>query len=101
MSFVFITDQGSAVIVDGGGPEDMPHLRKILQQDLVIDVDELQIAFLFCREERYLYPKPNLAVNEASIAFKVTAPGMRSVLFLGDLGPEGGSDLLLWWKTRA
>lgn len=66
----------------------------IVQPDLEIDLDELHIEFLFCGEERYLYPKPNLAVNESSIVFKVTSPGMRSVLFLGDLGPEGGRDLL-------
>ena len=30
MSFVFITDQNRAVIIDGGNPEDMPHLRKIV-----------------------------------------------------------------------
>ena len=172
MSFVFITDQDRAVVIDGGGPEDMPHLREMVggrkiaawilthphldhisgfvsemekgeiapqvekvyynfpseeftvvqpsevlphvivdfnriqprfaekcvtvQPGLEIDVDELHIEFLFCGEERYLYPKPNLAVNEASIAFQVTSPGMRSVLFLGDLGPEGGRDLLRW-----
>jgi len=66
----------------------------IVRPGMTVDVDELRIEFLFCGEERYRLPKPNLAVNEASIAFKVTSPGMRSVLFLGDLGPEGGRDLL-------
>lgn len=170
MSFVFITDKNNAVIIDGGNPEDMPHLREIVgdrnisawilthphhdhisgfvseiensdiinrigkiyynfpseefvvslepeikpcsiidfnrilpkisdkcvivEPGLSIDVDELNIDFLFCGGERYREPIPGLAVNESSIAFKVTASGMRSVLFLGDLGPSGGKDLL-------
>ena len=32
MSFVFITDKNRVVIVDGGRPEDMPHLREIVGQ---------------------------------------------------------------------
>ena len=170
MSFVFITDKDNAIIIDGGRPSDMEHLREIVggrqikawilthphydhmlgftsevekgeildridkvyynfpseefvlscepeiqpvaisafnkilpkvkdkcvivDPSLTITIDELTIDFLFCGEERYRYPKPNLAVNESSIAFKVTSPGMRSVLFLGDLGPCGGRDLL-------
>lgn len=63
---------------------------------LSVNIDELCVDFLFSGGERYLYPRPNLAVNESSLVFKVTSQGMRSVLFLGDLGPEGGRDLLLW-----
>lgn len=172
MSFVFITDNDNAVIIDGGRPLDMEHLheivgnRKILawilthphfdhisgfldevkkpdvynrigkiyynfpseeftvaqpgeviphvisefygllpqigekcivvRPDLEVDLDELHFEFLFCGEERYPYPNPALAVNESSIVFKVTSPGMRTVLFLGDLGPAGGKDLLKW-----
>lgn len=59
-----------------------------------LDVDELHFAFLCAGGERYYLPKPNLAVNESSIVFRVTAEGHRSVLFLGDLGPEGGRELL-------
>lgn len=62
-----------------------------------IQVDELCVDFLFCGGERFLYPRPNLAVNESSLVFRVTSEGMRSVLFLGDLGPEGGRDLLQMW----
>ena len=168
MGFVFLTEDGRAVVIDGGRPEDMPNLLAIVGEreiaawilthphfdhvsgliDLLqkgfdmgriakvyynfpsvefvtrcepqyttradfeallpklgdkavvvhpgmqVQIDELSVAFLFCGEERYYQPKPNLAVNESSIAFKVTAPGMKSVLFLGDLGPEGGRDLL-------
>ena len=61
-----------------------------------LSVDELTMDFLFCGGERYEQPRPNLAVNESSLAFKVTAPGLRSVLFLGDLGPAAGRDLLAW-----
>lgn len=58
------------------------------------DIDGLTVEFLFCGGERYALPKPNLAVNESSLVFKVTAKHMRSVLFLGDLGPCGVRDLL-------
>lgn len=61
---------------------------------LKISIDELTIDFLFCGGERYALPKPNLAVNESSLVFRVSSPGLRSALFLGDLGPEGGRDLL-------
>ena len=57
-------------------------------------IDELDIRFLYVGGERHEYPKPNLAVNESSLVFRVTSPGLRSALFLGDLGPEGGRDLL-------
>lgn len=66
----------------------------IVKPGLTVKVDELCFDFLFCGEEKFRAPKKNLAVNESSIAFKVTSPGMRSVLFLGDLGPEGGRALL-------
>lgn len=168
MGFVFLTDGGQAVIIDGGRPADMPYLFELVGErkiaawilthphldhisgfnDLIargfdtdriekvyynfpsvefvekcepqytdrqdfekilprlgdkavvakpgiqVQVDELNIDFLFCGEQRYYLPKPNLAVNESSLVCKVTAPGMKSVLFLGDIGPEAGRDLL-------
>ena len=170
MSFVFITDHQRAVVIDGGNPGDMPHLREVIgdrpiaawilthphfdhisgfireieQGDLLeridgiyynfpseayvlscepelrpcsildfnrvlpvfqhktvlvqpgmkLQVDELSIDFLFVGGERFREPTLNLAVNESSIAFRVTGPGQRSVLFLGDLGPTGGRALL-------
>lgn len=170
MGFVFLTDSGKAVVIDGGRPEDMPQLlemvgdRKIeawilthphldhiwgfndeiAKGDIIdkigkvyynfpsekfavecdggiepcslvdfnrikskiadklvvvnpgdkISVDELDIEFLFAGGERYKEPNPNIAVNESSIVFKVTGKGMKDVLFLGDLGPNGGRDLL-------
>ena len=61
---------------------------------LCVDIDGLSFDVLYIGGERHLQPKPNLAVNESSMVIKVTSPGMRSVLFLGDLGPEGGRELL-------
>lgn len=61
---------------------------------LTVDVDELHIEFLTVGGEQYRLPKPNLAVNESSLSFKVTSAGMRSVLFLGDMGPCGGRELM-------
>lgn len=66
----------------------------IAKPGMEFDFDELKIEILFCGEERYYMPKPNIAVNESSVVFKATSPGQKSVLFLGDLGPEGGKDLL-------
>lgn len=168
MGFVFLTDDGRAVVIDGGRPENMPNLlaivgereiaawilthphfdhiagfnklmatgfdtekigkvyynfpsvefvekcepqfadrrdfEKILPKlgdkavvakpGMQVQVDELHIEFLFSGGERYYLPFPNLAINESSLVFRVTAPGMKSVLFLGDLGAKGGMDLL-------
>jgi len=66
----------------------------IAEKDMKINIDELIIDFIFIGGERFLWPKPNLAVNESSLVFKVTSQNLRSVLFLGDLGPEGGRALL-------
>lgn len=175
MSFVYITGQGNAVVIDGGNPEDMPHLREvvgerpisawilthphfdhisgfisevesgvlfdrtqrvyynfpsaefvlanephispcsildfnrilpairhrctIVQPGMTLDIDELHIEFLFCGEERYNAPNPNISVNESSIAFRVTAPGARSAIFLGDMGPSAGRDLLRMYDS--
>ena len=66
----------------------------VVQPGMRVQADELSIDFLFVGGERFEFPRPNLAINESSLAFRVTAPGLRSVLFLGDLGPEGGRALL-------
>ena len=57
-------------------------------------VDELTVEILYYGGERHYLPKPNMAVNESSLVFKVTGKNLRSVIFLGDLGPEGGRGLL-------
>jgi len=59
-----------------------------------ISADELCIEFLYSGGEKHKEPNFGLEVNESSLVFKVTSDGMRSVLFLGDLGPNGGRDLL-------
>lgn len=175
MSFVFITDGGNAVVIDGGRPADMPQLFDIIgsrpieawllthphmdhlsglvselergehlsqirniyhnfpsaeyiihcepdEEHTILDfervlskaaervtrvmpgssicVDELMIDVMFCGGERYERPKPNMAINESSSVFRVTSPELRSVLFLGDLGPEGGRDLLNEYGNR-
>ncbi len=65
----------------------------IIQPGMRAQADELNIEFLYCNSERGDV-KRIVAINENSAVFRVTAPGMRSVLFLGDLGPEGGRTLL-------
>ncbi len=54
-----------------------------------LTVDEVNIDFLFTWH-RELVSNP---MNDASLVFKLTTPGKR-VLFLGDLGPDGGDVLL-------
>ena len=176
MSFVFLTDAGNAIVIDGGNPGDMPHLREIVdgrkisawilthphhdhisgfvseiekgeitgdiekiyynfpseafviehepqivpcsivdfnrnlpkiqdkcvivQPGMNIQVDEVNIDFLFCGEERYDKPNKNISVNESSIAFRVTQEGKRSVMFLGDMGPSAGRDLLRMYGEK-
>ncbi len=65
--------------------EDKAH---ITVQGESITVDELTIDFLYSYHEG-LYS--NL-MNDSSLVFKVTAPN-KTVLFLGDIGPEGGDVL--------
>lgn len=174
MGFVFLTDAGRAVVIDGGRPADMPCLfslvgdrpiaawilthphfdhisgfNRVMREESVrsrvervysgfpsaefvlacepefqteeepcsardfeailplfrektvpivpglsVGIDGLRFRFLFCGGERFLSPRRNLAVNESSAVFRVSSPGLKSVLFLGDLGPEGGRELL-------
>ncbi|MBQ7912984.1 MAG: MBL fold metallo-hydrolase [Clostridia bacterium] len=60
----------------------------IVRQGEKISVDELEIEFLYALHDG-LYS--NL-MNDASLVFKITG-GEKTVLFLGDLGPEGGDVL--------
>ena len=60
----------------------------IVQQGDVLTVDEVKIDFLFTFHDG-LYS--NL-MNDSSLVFKVTAPN-KTVLFMGDLGPDGGDVL--------
>ena len=61
----------------------------VVNQGDVLTVDECRIEFLYTRHEG-LVANP---MNDTSLVFKVTSPN-KTVLFLGDLGPEGGDHLL-------
>lgn len=60
----------------------------IVNQGESITVDECKIDFIFSFHDG-IYSN---MMNDASLVFKVTAPN-KSVLFLGDLGPDGGDIL--------
>lgn len=65
----------------------------IVQQGESIQIDECAIEFLLTYHEELTV---NL-MNDASIVFKLTTPN-TSVLFLGDLGPQGGD--ILYRESR-
>ncbi len=60
----------------------------VVTQGESIEIDEVKIDFLYTFHDG-LYS--NL-MNDSSLVFKVTTP-RKSVLFLGDLGPDGGDIL--------
>lgn len=63
-------------------------ISHIVKQGQSLTVDECQVDFLFSYHEGLT---SNL-MNDSSLVFKVTTPN-KTVLFLGDLGPEGGDVL--------
>ena len=65
----------------------------IVTQGETITVDEVKIDFLFSYHEGIT---ANL-MNDSSLVFKVTTPN-KTVLFLGDLGPDAGD--LLFRESR-
>ncbi|MBQ8813151.1 MAG: MBL fold metallo-hydrolase [Lachnospiraceae bacterium] len=65
--------------------EDKVH---ITQQGESVYIDEVRIDFLYAYHS-YL---TNNLMNDSSLVFKLSTPE-KSVLFLGDLGPEGGDVL--------
>ena len=64
------------------------HMTKVANQGDVIEVDECRIDVLYTWHEG-LYSNP---INDSSMAFKLTGPN-KTVMFLGDLGPDGGDIL--------
>lgn len=60
----------------------------VVKQGDSITVDECRIDFIYSWHEG-LYNNP---MNDSSLVFKITAPN-KTVLFLGDLGPDGGDVL--------
>ncbi len=65
----------------------------VVTQGETLDVDEVHIEFLYTWHDG-LYGNP---MNDSSLVFRVSTPN-TSVLFLGDLGPEGGD--LLFYESR-
>ena len=63
--------------------------KYIAKKGDVLEIDECRIEFLYNQRDG-LYSNP---MNDASLVFKLITPS-KSVLFLGDLGPEGGDILL-------
>ncbi len=73
-----------------------PKIREkshIVHQGDSIDVDECHIDFLFS----YHPELTSNLMNDSSLVFKLTTPN-KTVLFLGDLGPDGGD--LLFRESR-
>jgi len=62
--------------------------RRIVKQGDTLEIDEIKIEFLYTGHDG-LYA--NL-MNDYSLVFKLSSPN-KSVLFLGDLGPDGGDVL--------
>lgn len=63
-------------------------IAHVVTQGESVDIDECHIDFLFTYHDG-LFSNP---MNDSSLVFRVTTPN-TSVLFLGDLGPEGGDVL--------
>lgn len=63
-------------------------ISHIVKQGESIQIDECKIDFIFTFHDG-IYSN---MMNDASLVFKVNAPN-KSVLFLGDLGPDGGDIL--------
>lgn len=69
-----------------------PELKSLVlkpEKGSVLEIDEVKIDFLFTWHKE-LVSNP---MNDSSLVFKVTAPN-KTVMFLGDLGPDGGDVLL-------
>ena len=61
---------------------------RVVEQGDSFTVDECKIEVIYSFHDG-LYSNP---INDSSLVFKITAPN-KTVLFLGDLGPEGGDVL--------
>ena len=67
---------------------ELANIAHIVTQGESVTIDECKIDFIFTYHEGLL---SNL-INDSSLAFSITTPNTR-VMFLGDLGPEGGDVL--------
>ncbi len=68
--------------------KDIKEISHIACQGDTIQIDECKIDFIYSYHEGLT---SNL-MNDSSLVFKITTPN-KTVLFLGDLGPEGGDIL--------
>lgn len=65
----------------------------ITHQGETLDIDEVHIDFIYSYHEGLTAN----VINDSSLVFKVTTPN-KTVMFLGDLGPDGGD--LLFRESR-
>lgn len=65
----------------------------VVNQGNVLLIDELKIEVIFTYHD---YLTSNV-MNDSSLVFKVISP-KRSMIFLGDIGPQGGD--VLYWESR-
>jgi len=65
----------------------------ITHQGEALDIDEVHIDFIYSYHEGLTAN----VINDSSLVFKVTTPN-KTVMFLGDLGPDGGD--LLFRESR-
>ncbi len=66
----------------------LSQIAHVVSQGETVDIDECHIDFIYTYHDGLF---SNL-MNDASLVFKITTPN-KTVLFLGDLGPEGGDVL--------
>lgn len=64
---------------------------RITRMGDVLTVDEVRVEFLYHWEESYSFVYKT--INDTSLVFRLETP-RTSVMFLGDLGPEGGDKLM-------
>ena len=67
--------------------------RSIVSQGDTLDVDECHFEFIYTYHDG-LFSNP---MNDASLVFTLTTP-RKKIIFLGDLGPEGGD--ILYEESR-
>ena len=72
---------------------DIADIAQVVSQGDSLEVDECRIDFLYSYHDG-LFSNP---MNDSSLVFHITTPN-KKVLFLGDLGPEGGD--ILYEESR-
>ena len=65
----------------------------VVSQGDVIHIDEVKIEFIFSYHEELT----NNLMNDSSLVFKLSTPN-KSVMFLGDIGPDAGD--LLYFESK-